>query len=132
MPRTKPTSNVPSNPRPDHPQERAVREFEREGQFQSPDEPNPTLRPDETPHPPAESPPPSDDDIRQGVEGRIAEVAGVDTITIKVQVERGVVRLQGRVFSEASSAAAERAASSVVGVREVRNDLAMQPTTAER
>lgn len=65
----------------------------------------------------------SDDELRAVVRQRLAEHNGLDIDDMVVEVENGMVRLQGRVGTDAELRIAEHVLTDVVGVPEVDNQL---------
>jgi osmotically-inducible protein OsmY len=70
---------------------------------------------------------PDDREIERRADDAIRTLADTDARSIHATVVDGTVRLTGTVRSEAESVAAERAASSVSGVIEVANEIAVVP-----
>lgn len=69
----------------------------------------------------------SDDELRELVHAQMREHRGVDDNDIVVQVEDGVVRLEGRVGTEGERRIAERILTDVIGVQQVENELVVDP-----
>ena len=65
----------------------------------------------------------SDRELRGLVRARLAEHRGLDVNDIEVQVEDGVVRLGGRVGTEAERRVAEHVVTDVIGITSVENEL---------
>lgn len=65
----------------------------------------------------------SDRELRGVVRERLAEHRGLDVNDIEVQVENGVVRLGGRVGTEAERRIAEHVVTDVIGIASVDNQL---------
>ena len=65
----------------------------------------------------------SDEELRQLVRQRLADHSGLDIDDMVVEVENGMVRLQGRVGTEAELRMAEHVLTDVVGIPEVDNQL---------
>jgi hypothetical protein len=70
---------------------------------------------------------PSDDELRGLVREHLRAHNGIDVENIGVRVEDGVVRLTGRVGTEAELRVAEHVVTDVLGIREVRNELLVDP-----
>jgi hypothetical protein len=68
-----------------------------------------------------------DDELRQLVRDRLAEHPDIDPDDIEVEVENGMVRLGGRVGTEAELRIAEHVLTDVVGVVEFDNGLVVDP-----
>jgi hypothetical protein len=64
-----------------------------------------------------------DDELKEFVLDRLSEHEGLDSDDIEVDVENGMVRLSGRVGTEAELRIAEHVLTDVVGVPEVDNEL---------
>ena len=64
-----------------------------------------------------------DDELKEFVLERLSEHEGLDADDIEVDVENGMVRLSGRVGTEAELRIAEHVLTDVVGVPEVDNEL---------
>jgi hypothetical protein len=64
-----------------------------------------------------------DDELKDFVLDRLSEHEGLDADDIEVDVENGMVRLSGRVGTEAELRIAEHVLTDVVGVPEVDNEL---------
>jgi hypothetical protein len=64
-----------------------------------------------------------DDELKEFIIDRLSEHNGLDTDDIEVEVENGMVRLSGRVGTEAELRMAEHVLTDVVGVTEVDNEL---------
>ena len=69
----------------------------------------------------------SDDELRGLVRDRLRDHAGIDVDDISVNVEQGMVRLQGRVGTEAEARVAERVLTDSLGIIEVHNELVVDP-----
>jgi len=65
----------------------------------------------------------SDDELRAFVRQRLADHNGLDIDDMVVEVENGMVRLQGRVGTEAELRMADHVLTDVVGIPEVDNQL---------
>ena len=65
----------------------------------------------------------SDDELRAFVRQRLSEHNGLDIDDMIVEVENGMVRLQGRVGTEAELRMADHVLTDVVGIPEVDNQL---------
>lgn len=65
----------------------------------------------------------SDDELRAMVREELAQRDAVDADSIVVTAEQGIVRLSGRVGTEAERRVAERVLSDVIGLRHYRNEL---------
>lgn len=65
----------------------------------------------------------SDEELRAIVREELGNHDAVDSDSIVVGAEDGVVRLSGRVGTEAERRIAERVLTDVIGVREYRNEL---------
>lgn len=82
---------------------------------------------DEVESPYGDQPPPDlsmpDEKIQQEVLERLEQSRRVDTSGIEIAVNQGEVTLSGKVSSEEQSTRAEDVASTVLGVRMVRNQL---------
>jgi hypothetical protein len=64
-----------------------------------------------------------DDELKEFIIDRLSEHNGLDTDDIEVEVENGMVRLSGRVGTEAELRMAEHVLTDVVGVTEIDNEL---------
>ena len=64
-----------------------------------------------------------DDDLRQLVRQRLSEHSGLDIDDMVVEIDNGMVRLQGRVGTESELRIAEHVLTDVVGIPEVDNQL---------
>jgi hypothetical protein len=64
-----------------------------------------------------------DDELKEFIIDRLSEHNGLDTDDIEVEVENGMVRLSGRVGTEAELRMAEHVLTDVVGVAEIDNEL---------
>ena len=64
-----------------------------------------------------------DDELKDFVLDRLSEHEGLDADDIEVEVENGMVRLSGRVGTEAELRIADHVLTDVVGVPEVDNEL---------
>mgnify|MGYP001263665754 CR=1 FL=1 len=71
----------------------------------------------------------SSDRIREEVSDRLADHPWIDATHIEVMVEDGVVTLAGRVEDRTQKRMAEDVADSVSGVRDVQNQLRLDPST---
>jgi hypothetical protein len=69
----------------------------------------------------------NDDELRALVRDRLAAHAGLDIDDITVSVEDGVVRLEGRVGTEAEKRIALRVVTDEIGLQQVENDLVIDP-----
>ena len=69
----------------------------------------------------------SDDELRAVVRQRLADHHGLDIDDIVVEVENGMVRLEGRVGTDAELRMAEHVLTDVVGIPEVDNQLVVDP-----
>jgi hypothetical protein len=65
----------------------------------------------------------SDAELRSVVRDRLADHRGLDVNEISVHVEQGVVRLSGRVGTDAERRVAEHVVTDVVGITTVDNQL---------
>ena len=68
-----------------------------------------------------------DDELRQLVRDRLAEHPNLDPDDIEIEVENGMVRLGGRVGTEAELRIAEHVLTDVIGVVEFDNGLVVDP-----
>jgi hypothetical protein len=64
-----------------------------------------------------------DDELRQLVRQRLSEHSGLDIDDMVVEIDNGMVRLQGRVGTESELRIAEHVLTDVVGIPEVDNQL---------
>jgi hypothetical protein len=64
-----------------------------------------------------------DDELKEFIIDRLSEHNGLDVDDIDVEVENGMVRLSGRVGTEAELRMAEHVLTDVVGVSEIDNEL---------
>lgn len=69
----------------------------------------------------------SDDELRDLVHSRIREHRGLDDRDIAVDVEDGIVRLEGRVGTEGERRVAEHIVTDVIGIKQVENELLVDP-----
>ena len=69
----------------------------------------------------------NDDEPRALVRDRLAAHSGLDIDDISISVEDGVVRLEGRVGTEQEKRVALRVVTDEIGVRQVENDLTIDP-----
>jgi hypothetical protein len=69
----------------------------------------------------------SDRELRDLVRARLAEHRGLDVNDIEVQVQDGVVRLGGRVGTEAERRVAEHVVTDVIGITSVENQVLVDP-----
>ena len=69
----------------------------------------------------------SDQDIRRDIESALFYDEIVRSYRVKIDVQDGLVTLSGQVDGEAEKLKAEEDARVIPGVREVRNNLVVQP-----
>ena len=71
-----------------------------------------------------------DSEVTSEVQSRLSADSGLQGKQLTVQTSGGVVTLSGTVDNDAQRAAASRYASSVPGVKQVVNNLQVEPATA--
>ena len=69
----------------------------------------------------------SDDELRELVRSHLREHRGLDADDISVEVEDGVVRLQGRVGTDGELRIAGHVITDVIGVEQLENELVIDP-----
>ena len=69
----------------------------------------------------------SDDELRELVRSHLREHRGLDADDVSVEVEDGVVRLQGRVGTEGELRIAAHVVTDVIGIEQVENELVVDP-----
>ena len=69
-----------------------------------------------------------DDELRELVREHLAANNSIDVDDINVHVEKGRVRLLGRVGTEAEARVAEHVVTDVLGLQNVSNELVVDPT----
>lgn len=69
----------------------------------------------------------SDDELRELVRSHLREHRGLDADDISVEVQDGVVRLEGRVGTDGELRIAGHVVTDVIGVEQLENELVVDP-----
>jgi hypothetical protein len=69
----------------------------------------------------------TDGELRALVRDRLEEQLAFDPNDVEVSVRRGVVRLSGRVGTEQELLVVEHVVTDLIGIKEVKNDLVVDP-----